>query len=216
MTRQPPIQTIRPRGRPPRDRLDPSRDISQAALGVFASKGYEGATLKEIADEAGVDPSLISYQFGSKLNLWKAVIEGLGRELQNLLADLDVPAPDHDPESSVRSALSEITRFMCENTQIPHFAARDVFRDDERTEWVNENLFTPLVEHLGSRLEKVWARGRLRPGPLNMLILQFGYGMAINIVRREQLIRSMPELADDETFRRELTAMLIGSVFRDG
>ena len=193
----------------------PLREISEVALGIFAAKGYEAATLKEIADEARVDPSLISYQFGSKLNLWKAVIEDLGRELQALLGGLCSPADDEDPEGSLRHVLGEITRFMCENTQIPHFAARDVYRDDERAEYVNDKLVMPLLEHLGGRLEKVQAVGRLRPGPPQMLIFQFGYGMAINIIRREQLVRSMPELADDETFRQELTGLLIGSILRD-
>ncbi|MGA1807916.1 MULTISPECIES: TetR/AcrR family transcriptional regulator [Sphingobium] len=194
----------------------PARDICQVALHVFADKAYEAATLKEIADEAGVDPSLISYQFGSKLNLWKAVIEDLGRQLQALLAGLCSAADDEDPEGSLRYALSEITQFMCENPHIPHFVARDVFRDDERTEWVNGKFVAPLLEHLGGRMKKAQAIGRLRPGPPQMLIFQFGYGMAINIIRREQLVHSVPELADDEIFRSQLTDMLIGSVLRDG
>lgn len=208
-------RTTRSRGRPSRDRSVSLPKICDAALGVFAARGYDTATLKEIADRAGVDPSLISYQFGSKLNLWKAVIDDLGRALQSLLSGLVPPAGEEDAEDALRRALSEITRFMCENPQIPHFAAREIYRDDERTQWVNERLFKPLHDHLGRSLEDVRARGRLRSGPLHMLILQFVYGLIINVVRREQLVRSLPELADDAVFLRELTGMVIGSVLRD-
>ncbi len=206
----------RSRGRPPKGRSVSLRKLCEVALGVFAVKGYEAATLKEIADKAGIDPSLISYQYGSKLNLWKAVMDDLGSKLQTLLSDLEAPSDEEDSEHALRRALGEIIRFMCENPQFSYFAARDVFRDDERNEWVKEKLVMPLLDHLGVRLEKVRAIGRLRPGPAQMLILQFGYGMAINIIRREQLVRFMPELAEDERFRRELTDMLIGSVVLDG
>jgi TetR/AcrR family transcriptional regulator len=46
-----------------------------AALEVFAAKGFAGARVQEIADRAGVNKQLINYYFDSK--------EGLYRELQH-------------------------------------------------------------------------------------------------------------------------------------
>lgn len=48
--------------------------LLDAALDVFAAKGYAGARVQEIADRAGVNKQLINYYFDSK--------EGLYRELQ--------------------------------------------------------------------------------------------------------------------------------------
>jgi AcrR family transcriptional regulator len=44
--------------------------ILDAARTQFAAQGFEGATMRAIAREAGVDPALVSYYFGSKSGLF--------------------------------------------------------------------------------------------------------------------------------------------------
>ncbi|CAN5679252.1 TetR family transcriptional regulator [soil metagenome] len=49
-----------------------SRDgVLRAAKQEFAKHGYENATLRAIADEARVDPSMVLYLFGSKAELFR-------------------------------------------------------------------------------------------------------------------------------------------------
>lgn len=62
------------RGRPPggsdaRDRL------LAAARCQFFSRGYAGTTIRSVAAEAGVNPALINYHFGSKEGLFNAVLD---------------------------------------------------------------------------------------------------------------------------------------------
>lgn len=55
--------------------------ILRSAQEVFHDKGYEGATVREIADRAGVNLALINRYFGSKLGLFeKAVLPFLSLE----------------------------------------------------------------------------------------------------------------------------------------
>lgn len=62
------------RGRP-RKGTDAARGrLAVAAQSLFASRGYEGTTLRAIAAEAGCDPALISYHFGSKRGLFAHVM----------------------------------------------------------------------------------------------------------------------------------------------
>src|SRR3546814_16404936 len=63
------------RGRRPADHGDTERSIRLAALTRFADPGFDATGLRDIAADAGVDVALISYKFGSKLALWKAVVE---------------------------------------------------------------------------------------------------------------------------------------------
>jgi AcrR family transcriptional regulator len=53
---------------------DTRGEILDAAREVFAGAGYERATMRTIADRAGVDPSLIHHYFESKENLFAASI----------------------------------------------------------------------------------------------------------------------------------------------
>ncbi|WP_167759419.1 TetR family transcriptional regulator [Mycobacterium sp. PS03-16] len=66
----PPAKTVRRRGR--RQGEPVSREaVLAAAKQRFASQGYEGTTLRSIADDAHVDPSMVLYLFGSKLELFR-------------------------------------------------------------------------------------------------------------------------------------------------
>jgi len=48
------------------------RAILRAAYDEFARVGFQGASLRNIADAAEVNHRLINHHFGSKLDLWKA------------------------------------------------------------------------------------------------------------------------------------------------
>jgi AcrR family transcriptional regulator len=53
---------------------DTRQAILDAARRAFADSGFDRARLRSIADEAGVDPSLIVHFFGSKRELYEAAI----------------------------------------------------------------------------------------------------------------------------------------------
>ncbi|WP_214326381.1 TetR/AcrR family transcriptional regulator [Nonomuraea sediminis] len=61
---------------PEEKQRDPERTkarILQAAVTEFAAKGFAGARVSEIADRAGVNKQLISYYFGGKEGLYRAL-----------------------------------------------------------------------------------------------------------------------------------------------
>jgi AcrR family transcriptional regulator len=49
--------------------------ILEAARWVFAERGYDGATVRGVAAQAGVDPALLYHYFGSKQQLFVAAME---------------------------------------------------------------------------------------------------------------------------------------------
>lgn len=49
--------------------------ILRAARELFAERGYDGTTLRAVAERAGVDVALSSYYFGSKADLFAAALE---------------------------------------------------------------------------------------------------------------------------------------------
>lgn len=58
------------RGRPRAGTDDGRERLLSAASTLFAAHGYHGATLRMIATEAGCDPALVAYHFGSKQALF--------------------------------------------------------------------------------------------------------------------------------------------------
>jgi TetR/AcrR family transcriptional regulator, regulator of cefoperazone and chloramphenicol sensitivity len=58
--------------------------IRNVALALFAERGPDAVTMREIAKEAGVSPALVVHHFGSKEGLRKAVDEYAGRAFDAL------------------------------------------------------------------------------------------------------------------------------------
>src|SRR5215831_11444681 len=56
---------------------DRRRQILDIASGIFARKGYQGATTREIAEEAGVNEALLFRHFPSKESLYWTMLEEL-------------------------------------------------------------------------------------------------------------------------------------------
>jgi AcrR family transcriptional regulator len=54
---------------------DTRDDVLAAARAAFAERGFDGATIRGIAADAGVDPALVHHYFGSKDQLFLAAIE---------------------------------------------------------------------------------------------------------------------------------------------
>jgi AcrR family transcriptional regulator len=64
------------RPRQTRDRAAKKQALIRAALGLFASKGYEVTTTREIAASAGCAEGLIHLYFRGKAGLLAAMIAG--------------------------------------------------------------------------------------------------------------------------------------------
>ncbi len=65
------------KGQSKRDRI---LDVAEE---LFAQRGFDGVTLRQIATGAGVDVALASYHFGKKLDLFQAVFERRAAELND-------------------------------------------------------------------------------------------------------------------------------------
>lgn len=70
---------------------DKQIQIIETAETLFADRGYDGTSVRDIADEAGVNVAMISYYFGSKEKLMEALFElrigSIQMRVESLLKD---------------------------------------------------------------------------------------------------------------------------------
>lgn len=75
------------RGRRPLGATPGREALLQVALVEFSKCGYEATSLRNLAQAAQVDVALVARLFGSKANLWEAVVEQLATvQLKHLAA----------------------------------------------------------------------------------------------------------------------------------
>ncbi|MFT3980704.1 MAG: TetR family transcriptional regulator [Ferruginibacter sp.] len=70
--------------------------IMEVAEALFADKGFNGTSVRDIAEKAGVNLAMISYYFGSKDKLLEAIFEYRGEKtklvLENIASKSDLPS----------------------------------------------------------------------------------------------------------------------------
>ncbi|HEX9069726.1 MAG TPA: TetR/AcrR family transcriptional regulator, partial [Ktedonobacterales bacterium] len=90
--------------------------ILDAAEALFAQHGYEATSLQEISDRAGVTRGLPTYFFGSKEDLYRAVLErtfalSLTHDLLKLLRE-QAQHPEMRPEEGLRVVIERFFDFL--------------------------------------------------------------------------------------------------------
>ena len=84
--------------------------LLQAAIRVFSESGYEGSTVRMICRRAGVNIALVSYHFGDKLALYRAVI----RHVTDADAKMELINRAVDEGSSPGETLRQLIRSLLE------------------------------------------------------------------------------------------------------
>jgi AcrR family transcriptional regulator len=120
-----------PETRPPRKRLsaeDRRAAILDAALEVFSRRGYNGASIDEIAQAAGISKALIYEHFPSKKDLHVSLLE---RHTQEIFVRLSQTADTDDPgEVRLRNGVDAFLQWVETHPEAFRLLFRDTFEPD--------------------------------------------------------------------------------------
>jgi TetR/AcrR family transcriptional regulator len=126
-----------------KETLCTEKRIMDAAKKVFHEKGFEGARMQEIADEAGINKALLHYYYRNKENLFHDVFRDA---LQEIFAKLFAIAGKEDSfEEKIHSIFNDYISFLQKNSYIPGFILAELRQNPERlTEVFKEAKISPI------------------------------------------------------------------------
>jgi len=105
--------------------------ILAAAEAVFAARGFEGASTREIAAQAGVNISSLHYHWSSKDALYVAVFQDVFDRLTGLLrGTLGRLAEERSREVVVARVMGELVAFLADNPTVPKLLVRRLLESD--------------------------------------------------------------------------------------
>lgn len=165
-----------------------------AAQQLFAEKGYSGTTVKDLADHAGVNVSLVSYHFGGKEGLYRSCLEAFANQNTAAAARILEPAEN---ETEFRVRLYMFAEHMVSLSDSEPHVCKIVHRDFEFLEdpksevaqiaaQVFERSFLPLYHLLEKFLLAAQKSKILRsdvPGPIATTLV---FGGLMQMVRMEE------------------------------
>jgi len=162
----------RPRGRPPGLKSGALQEkLLDAAERLFAEYGFDAVPVRRVAEEAGVNPALVHYYFGSKRKLLYAVIE---RAITHLAAGLSA-MQESGPER-----ITDVTALLfgtaAAHPALPRLVTREVLLSGGRTRDVFARDYAPrLGGALPGLIRKAQKAGRigrgLDPGVITLVVL---------------------------------------------
>jgi len=138
-----------------RDAEATKADILRVATEEFATRGYNGARVDQIAEETATTKRMIYYYFGSKQGLYLSVLEGVYTEFRILESDLDLDSMN--PVDALR-ALAEFTYHH--HASHPNFVRLIQIENVNRAEHLKTSMRkAELAGSSMSMLEKVMKQG---------------------------------------------------------
>jgi AcrR family transcriptional regulator len=179
-------------------------EILEAARKLFMKHGYQGATMRGIAKEAGVDASLIVHFFGNKLNLFSEAVQW------PFDPEVEMPKLFADGRHNVgRNAVRLVIRIWEEQgTRDPVLTMLEAAISDPDAaemlgEFLRHPLFGPMLERLGSD------RPELRANLVSSQLV--GLGLTRYVLKFEPFASATPEQVIDwvgPNIQRYLTGKL--------
>jgi AcrR family transcriptional regulator len=129
--------------------------ILEAAKKVFHCKGFDGARMQEIADEAGVNKSLVHYYYRNKNNIFQAVFEDAFSKLITKLKEIFYS--DLDFKSKITIFVSYYVSFLSENSYIPLFLLNGLYEKPDMIKvMLKKKNFAPekLMEQIRKQVKE--------------------------------------------------------------
>lgn len=148
------------------------------ALSFFARNGFDGVSLRNIASAAGFDASMLAHHFGSKADLWRAVVDELAQKHQILQIELkELKSSDQPLLQRVISVLDRMVDHLADQPETIVFVTREISNPGERLDYLVERLIRPGTEICVPLWREAMGDGILRPS--NPVVLHVGLFCAV-------------------------------------
>lgn len=139
--------------KPSRGSESTRRALLSAGASLFAEKGFDGASVDEIARRAHVNKAMISYHFGGKEGLYDAILAAAVAPAAERLRQL--AASDLPPREALGRYIETFVEIAQKNPHFPAMVVQDLVLGGRR---FDESIFPQVLAIFGS-VRMIIARG---------------------------------------------------------
>ena len=119
--------------------------ILAAAEEVFAARGFEGASTRDIAARAGVNISSLHYHWESKERLYFTVFHDIYDRIVDVLSSTLGPLLEHQGKRDVviDTTMRQLVDFFADNPNVPKLLMRRIVENDEIDVGIERDILHP-------------------------------------------------------------------------
>lgn len=177
------------KGLSPKSQEDTKTLLLVAAKKIFAKKGYDGTSIKDLVTEAGgVNVSSISYHFGGKEGLYRACLENFGNAKLSMASKLlQSPKSLDELRFKLRLFSEEMIEGYIEDPDLTTILHRDAEMENLLTEDIFRKTFLRVFEMLFNFL-KAAQKAKIINSSLNpQSMAKLFFGMLLHLTRTDLL-----------------------------
>lgn len=168
----------RKRGRPAAgDTTVSTEELLDRALEAFAERGFDGASVREIARDIGVSHNLIPQRIGSKEDLWFAAVDRgfgfLAVELTGVLVEVD---DDDDDLARLRAVVRKFIEANAARPALLRVISQEAVAPGPRLDHIFDNYIAPVRDLGQELLGRLRDAGKVRSDSVSLLYFLMTHG----------------------------------------
>jgi len=209
-------RTPRTRVRRVQMRAEETRDrLVSVAVKLFAARGFDGVTLRDIAAAAERPLSAIAYHFISKDELWRSAATKIHQTIEDHFSRRIAGLEGVDAETSARLIVKDYVYYFSRNPEMLRFMVHLGFAPSARLDWYVEQYGKPFRSHFEAAFREIGRQhgiGDTEPRYAALLYTFIGgagliYALAAEVKRTTGIDPATVQMLDDHVAL--LTAMFL-------
>lgn len=179
----------------PRIRARNKQRILNAAVDLFAGKGFHGTQMKEIAQASGLPKANVYYYFPTKASIYTALIERL---IEGWDLAFEHIAPEREPRDAIAACVRAKLEYSRRHAADSRLFANEILRGAQFLERRQREHIRDVTTHRAHVVEEWIRRGKMAPvDPRHFFIMlwsatefyaDFG-AMAADVLEKRRLTR---------------------------
>jgi AcrR family transcriptional regulator len=122
--------------------------LLDTATGAFSARGFEGISIRQIEELAGVKRGLVGYHFSDKDQLWRAVVDRLFSDLARDFAARMETLQDIAPGEAAGALIRAFVRYSASHPELNRLMMQESMSDSWRVDYIVEHHIRPQLETL--------------------------------------------------------------------
>ncbi|OFV70834.1 TetR/AcrR family transcriptional regulator [Acetobacterium wieringae] len=161
--------------------------ILEEALNLFAVKGYQSVTVKEIAHAVGIKDSSLYKHFDSKQAIYDTLLEWMNQKFEETVTFYRLPQGEIESVAReygrndliwLKKACEAVFLFFLKDPQAAKFRRMltiEQYKSDNAAKTLNSWFFNDAIRFQTDLFKEMIKQGSFRDGPPQIIALQF-YG----------------------------------------
>ena len=142
--------------------LDTRNALLDTAIAAFSLSGFDGISVRQLEEQAGVNRGLVAYHFGDKDQLWRDAVDDLFEALAEEFLGRGELLAEVEPLEAARGLVRAFVRYSAAHPELNRLMMQESVAASWRVDYIVDQHISPLMHNLSRMMpdaaELLWGR----------------------------------------------------------